>query len=312
MLVAIVNYKSAGLVEDCLNSLAKERAGGAEFSCVVADNASGDGSVETLRAAIAREGWGDWAEVLALPMNGGFAYGNNRVVERALGMPRPPDSIFLLNPDTWVRPGAIRALIDFLAAHPEAHLLGSRLEDPDGTAQHSVFRFHSILGEVEGNLRVGVLSRLLARWRVAPPIPDAPCETHWLSGAALLVRREVFEKIGQMDEQYFMYFEETDFCLRARQAGFRCWYVPQSRVVHLVGATSGVTVRHERPKRRPQYWFESRQRYFVKNHGRAYALAADVAFILSQALWELRVRIERRPNPDPPRLLRDFVRFTWR
>ncbi len=310
MWVAIVNYRSAKLVEDCLRSLALERAQFPGFQVVVADNASGDSSVAVLRELVEREHWSTWVRILALEKNGGFAYGNNRIIELAMAASPRPDAVLLLNPDTYIRPGALVELDRFLREHPKAHLLGSRLEDPDGTPQHSVFRFHTILGEFEGNLRFGPLSRLLAAWRVAPPIPTQACPAEWLSGAALLVRTEVFERVGLMDESYFLYFEETDYCLQAARAGFRAWYVPASRVVHLVGGTSGVTLRHERPKSRPRYWFESRRRYFVKNHGRIYAALADCSFAISQALWAVRVRLERRHDPDPPGLLRDFLRFT--
>ncbi len=312
MWVAIVNYKSARLVEDCLRSLAAERASGADFRVFVADNASGDGSLEALEALVRREDWSSWVELLACERNGGFSYGNNRVIERALASRERPPAIFLLNPDTVVRPGAMHELERCLERDPNVQIFGCRLEDPDGTAQHSCFRFHTILGEFEGNVRLGLVSRLLSRWRVAPDISSAPVPAEWLSGAALLVRTEVFERIGLMDEGYFLYFEETDFCLQAARAGFKAKYVPQCRIVHLVGGTSGVTLRHERPRPRPRYWFESRRRYFVKNHGRFYAALADLSFFASQAIWRIRVRLERRQDPDPPGLLRDFLRFKLR
>jgi GT2 family glycosyltransferase len=125
----------------------------------------------------------------------------------------------------------------------------------------------------------------------------------------MIVRREVFRDAGLMDEGYFLYFEETDFCLQARRAGWPCWYVPASRVMHESGQCTGVSARRQRPGRRPAYWFASRRRYFVKNHGPLYARLADLAFGLGYALWRLRRVLQRKPDTDPPHLLRDFVKY---
>ena len=122
----------------------------------------------------------------------------------------------------------------------------------------------------------------------------------------MMVRREVFDAIGLLDENYFMYFEEVDFCLQAKKAGWSCWYVPQSRVVHLVGQSSGVTDTRLPPKRRPQYWFDSRRRYFVKNYGWLYAAITDAVWLVSFSLWRLRRAIQRKPDEDPPHVLSDF------
>jgi GT2 family glycosyltransferase len=130
----------------------------------------------------------------------------------------------------------------------------------------------------------------------------------WLPGASLLIRREVFETIELMDEGYFLYYEETDFCLQAARYGWECWYVPSSHVMHLAGQSTGVTTPTDQPKRLPQYWFNSRRRYFVKNHGRLYAAIADTVWFLGFVSWRGRRLIQRKPDTDPPCLLQDFVR----
>ena len=114
----------------------------------------------------------------------------------------------------------------------------------------------------------------------------------------------------ELDEGYFLYFEETDFTVRAKRAGWTCWHVPASRVVHLVGQSSGVTIRGERPQRRPAYWFESRRRYFVLNHGRWYAALTDGLVIAAYSVWLVRIVLQRKANPDPPQFLRDFIRHS--
>jgi hypothetical protein len=222
-------------------------------------------------------------------------------------LPSKPDFVLLLNPDTIIRPGAIKTLLDFMIANPKAGITGSRLEDPDGTPQRSAFRFHSIAGEFERGMRMGLVTKLLASKIIAPPVRDEPHECDWVAGASMMVRREVFESAGLMDESYFMYFEEVDFCLAARRKGWSCWYVPASRVVHLVGAVSQLSDARKHRKRRPAYWFESRRRYFVKNHGWLYAAMADLAYLAAHSFWRLRRFVQRKEDTDPPRLLIDSL-----
>jgi N-acetylglucosaminyl-diphospho-decaprenol L-rhamnosyltransferase len=312
LLIVIVNYRTADLTIDALASVAPQINEPAleTAKVVVVDNDSGDGSADRIAAAIAKHGWGTWAELLRAERNGGFAYGNNVAIRPALASADPPRYIMLLNPDTVARPGALTSLLEFMEQHPEVGIAGSRLEWPDGTPQLSAFRFHSVLSELEQALQLGVATKLLRRWMVAPGIADQPGPADWVSGAAMMIRREVFESIGLMDEDYFMYYEEVDFTARAARAGFACWYVPASRVVHLIGQASGVTDPRQRRKRRPGYWFDSRRRYFVRNLGPVQAGLADLAWTAGHVLWRARRVIQRKPDPDPERLLTDFIRHS--
>jgi hypothetical protein len=310
VLTVIVNYRTADLTIDCLESLRGERAKLPGLRVVVTDNASGDGSAERLAEFVERQGLGDWVRVQPLPDNLGFAGGNNVAIRPALSDPNPPDFVLLLNPDTVVRSGAIDHLLRFMVAHPQVGIAGSRLEDPDGTPQRSAFRFPSIAGELNESLRFGPVSRLLHRHVVAPPVPPGETATDWVAGASMMIRREVFASIGLLDEQYFMYYEEVDFCWRARHAGWPCWYVPQSRVVHLVGQASGVTDTKIPPKRRPDYWFNSRRRYFLRNRGAWYSVGCDLAVLSGLTLWNLRCVLQRKANDNPPRLLYDSCRHS--
>jgi GT2 family glycosyltransferase len=311
LLVVIVNYRTASLVVDCLSSLAGEVDSYPGVRVVVADNASGDDSVERLRCVINDHDWTSWVAIRPLPRNGGFAWGNNQAIRPAMESDDPPDYVLLLNPDTVVRPGALSELIAFLEGHPEVGIAGSRLEDPDGTPQTSAFRFHSILGELENGLRLGLATGLLARRVVAPQPPDEPCPTDWVSGASMIVRREVFEKVGLLDDSYFMYYEETDFCLRARRADWPCWYVPGSRVVHLVGQSSGLHDRLRPRTRLPAYWFQSRRRYFLKNHGAVKTVVANLVWVLAYSTWRFRRILQRKPDRDPEGMLADFLRYNF-
>jgi N-acetylglucosaminyl-diphospho-decaprenol L-rhamnosyltransferase len=308
LLVVILNYRTADLTIDCLRSLVDQVRNLSHTRVIVSDNASGDGSVEKIQAAIATEGWSDWVSVMPLDRNGGYAFGNNAPIRAALESPEPPPYFLLLNPDTIARSGALQALVDFMNSHPDVGIAGSRLEDPDGTPQCSAFRFHSVLSELDAGLRLGIVSKLLANWVVWPPVPAAATQTDWVAGASMIVRREVFDQVGLLDEAYFMYYEETDFCLQAKRAGWSCWYIPQSRVIHLVGQSSGVTDTKRPPKRLPQYWFDSRRRYFLKNYGWLQTALADTVWTIGFALWRLRRVVQGKPDNDPPNLLADFLR----
>jgi N-acetylglucosaminyl-diphospho-decaprenol L-rhamnosyltransferase len=304
--VVILNYRTPDLTIACLHSLIDQVKAMPGTQVSVVDNASGDGSVEKIAAAIAAEGW-DWVTFLPQEHNGGYAFGNNAAVRPALAE-NPPDYFLLLNPDTVVRPGALQALVDFMDQHPEAGIAGSRLEEPDGTPQCSAFRFPNVWSELDSGLRLGVVTQLLAD-RVVPilPVAESDCQVDWVAGASMIVRRQVFETAGLMDEKYFLYFEEVDFCIAAKNAGWTCWYVPESKVVHYVGQSSGVTDTKRKPKRRPTYWFDSRRRFFVKNYGYGYAILTELAWAGGFALWRVRQVVQRKPVEDPPNMLGDFL-----
>jgi hypothetical protein len=304
--VVILNYRTAELTIDCLKSLVSEIGTLPGTQIFVVDGCSNDGSAEKISAAITDAQW-DWVTFLPLDQNRGYAAGNNAAVRKILAEETPPDYILLLNPDTIVRPQALSALVEFMDRHPEAGIAGSRLEELDGTPQRSAFRFPTILSDLDDGLRLGIVSKLLDRWTVAPPVSETECQVDWVAGASMIVRRSVWESVGLMDENYFLYFEEVDFCLAVQRAGWSCWYVPQSRVVHFVGQSSGVTDTKRAPKRRPTYWFDSRRRFFTKNYGWWYAVFAEFVWAVSFALWRVRRAIQRKPDTDPPHLLTDFI-----
>lgn len=311
MLAVIVNYRTASLTIDCLASLDGEVSAYSGLQAIVVDNASGDGSADRIDAAIRDNGW-EWARLIRSPVNGGFGAGNNLAIRAALDASRPPDFLWLLNPDTVVRPGSAAALLRFMAGYARVGIAGTALLLEDGSPWPIAFRFPSIASEVERGARLGPVSRLLARHAVARTMPPESTMVDWVSGASLVVRRTMIEQVGLFDEAYFLYYEETDFCLQARRGGWECWYVPEAIVLHIAGQSTGVTARKERPDRVPAYWFKSRSRYFVKNHGRLYAAIADIGWIVTHLLWRLRFRFRRgvSPDPDPPMLLRDFMRHS--
>ena len=148
------------------------------------------------------------------------------------------------------------------------------------------FRFLSRLAELIGGIHLPYTVRVGRRVRI------------WHHG--------MLDQIGLLDEGLYTYFDDLDICLRAARAGWATWFVPQSRVTHFEGASTGIaTGRVER--RRSSYWFQARRRYFLKNYGPAYAALVDAAFTLGFAIWRLRRRIQRKPDTDPSCMLIDSI-----
>jgi hypothetical protein len=307
LLVVIVNYRVAHLVIDCLHSVSEEIGSIPATRVVVCENGSGDDSAERIRQAIDANGWATWCSQTVLDVNLGFTGGNNVILRPVMQSADPPKYILLLNPDTIVRPNAFKALIDFMEQNPMVGIAGSRLEEPDGTPQRSAFRFQSPVSEFEGNLKLGLVTRLLNRWVVAPPVVDHAFETDWVSGASMIIRQEVLKEVGLLDEGYFTYFDDIDYCFNAQKRGWPTWYVPTSRVVHLVGQSTGVT---KNPKRLPPYLFDARRRYFLKNYNPFYAATVDACMILGLSLWRLRVLVTGKEDTTAPHLLSDSIRHS--
>jgi hypothetical protein len=307
LVVSIVTWRAAGLTLQCLRALEPQvRADGAT-RVIVVDNDSGDGTAEQIDAAIRAQGWSDWLKLVRSPVNGGFAAGNNLAWREAVREHPDVRCLVLLNPDTVPHADFLQAMRKFMDSHPRAGIVGGRCEDADGTPQECAFRFPGLISEFADQLRLGAFDRLVRNRLVRMGTFEQPVEVEWVSGAAMAIRREVFDAIGLMDESYFLYFEETDFTWRARAAGWQTWHLPQARVVHFVGQLTGVRTANARPKRLPPYWYESRRRYFVLNQGLARAIAIDLAVILGNGLWGLRRLLERKAPADPPHWIRDLV-----
>lgn len=303
--IGIVTYRSADLTIDCLRSIAAERsASDLRIRVIVVDNSSNDARV--INGSVEANGWSSWVKIAEAPRNGGFAYGNNLAFQIACEEVAP-DYFHMLNPDTVLRKGAIGALVQFLEAHPDVGIAGSSFENLDGSDWPFAFRFPSIVSELEAGLQWGLATRSLQRWVVARQMSALPQPVDWLSGASMIIRRAVLQSIGGLDENYFLYFEETDFCFRAKKAGFSICYVPESQVMHIAGQSTKVTERNAAPKRLPSYWFESRRRYFAVNYGVRYAIVTDVVALLAHGLGSLKRIIQGRTNGGIPCFLSDLA-----
>ncbi len=238
----------------------------------------------------------------------GFTGGNNTIIRAALASGDPPEYVLLLNADTLVQDGAMEALVEFMDRHPRAGIGGSKLVWPDGAVQGTPFSFPSIGSEFQLGIRLGLVSSLLRRHVSIVPAPVAARPVDWVSGASMILRRTMLDQVGLLDEGLYTYFDDVDLCLRARRAGWETWFIPESVVTHLEGKSTGIATNVV--KRRPDYWFQARRRYYLKSHGALYTALVDAAFIAGYAAWRLRRRIQGRPENDPAHFLWDFIRHS--
>ncbi|HEX9857116.1 MAG TPA: glycosyltransferase, partial [Paracoccaceae bacterium] len=187
LLTVVLNWRTAEMTLRAVEAALRAMEGMAGALTIV-DNASGDGSFEALSAAVKARGWETGAvpvRLLQSGHNGGFGAGNNLGIRAGLPDGRRPDYIYILNSDAFPGPGAIRALLDHLEAHPETGFAGSHIRGEDGTPHRTAFRFPSIASELEGAARLGPISRALRQRIVAQPIPEATSRVDWLAGASL-------------------------------------------------------------------------------------------------------------------------------
>jgi GT2 family glycosyltransferase len=303
--VVIVNYRTPELVKACLDSLVSEQSADMRLKVYVGDADSQDGSVEIVSRHIAEKGL-DFCRCFAIGTNGGFAYGNNYIIEHeVLGDPEV-DYIHFLNPDTYVHPGAVASLVDALKTHPKAGVAGSRLENPDGSLRAYGFRFPTPWRELFRGARLPLLDRLVPGAAVAIPNLLETRRVDWVTGASFMMPRAVIDRVGQWDERYFLYFEEVDLMSRATLAGYEMWHVADSRVVHLQGSSTGVKS-SGKLARRPAYWYRSRFKFFHDRYGWPRAVLANILFLAGDLIYRAHRLLRGKPILDPPFLWRDMV-----
>ena len=286
----LLNYRTPNLILNCLRTLVPE-IDPRRDAIVVIDNASRDGSVQKIRDALTKESW-EAVRLIEASRNGGFAAGNNlgiRAVEARASL--------LLNSDTLIRSGAVAQLWETLQSQPRIGVLSPRLEWPDGTPQISCFRLHTPWSELIAGSGGGGVGRIVARWEVPIEIRNEPFEPQWTSFAAVMIRHEVLEDVGFLDEGFFMYYEDVDYCRRVRDQGWQIWHEPRARVVHLRGGSSPVKALTAARKRRPAYYYAGRRRYFRKAFGPMGLVSANSLWTLGRAFsWVLDLMGRKRPQ----------------
>lgn len=248
--IIIVSWNTRDLLRSCLQSIG-EGADGLEIETIVIDNGSTDGSLEMVREQF------PGVRLFDNPNNLGFAAANNYGMGQASGR-----YLLLLNSDAELHRGTLKEGIKYLESNQEVGVVGVRLLNPDGSFQGSYAEFPTIW--IELLLATGLGARLNGPHY---PAPD-PNEDHdarsvdWIGGAFMLLRREVLEQAGGMDETYWMYSEETDWCYRIREAGWEVHYLPQLTITHVQGASTS-----QRPHEMMAQLYKSKIRFFAKHYG---------------------------------------------
>lgn len=291
--VVIVNYNTADFTAQCLDSL-RAAPPQASLEIVVVDNASVDDGPDRLAAAYPE------IQLIRSPRNVGIAGGNNLGIRATIGR-----YVLLLNNDTLVMPGNIDRLVAFLDGHPEAGGAGGRLLNSDGTFQSAYYDFPSLWQEF---LFATKLGPLFSSHYPSHPSSGEVCEIDWMSTAFALFRRRALEEIGPVDEDYFIYSDETDLFYRLRKAGWRSYYLPGVETIHFGG-------RSLTPWRRRRLLYRGKLLFFRKHYGSVqttilrlmFAVTGSfkvVAWTVMQLMpgWRGRARHERASHLEILRL----------
>lgn len=271
--IIIVSWNVRDYVARCLETI-PAGAGGYGYEVIVVDSASTDGTPEMLRERF------PWVRLMAQPVNVGFTAGNNIGLRAAGGR-----FLMLLNPDTDVIGNALARLAAYMEANPDVGAVGPHTLNTDGSTQSSRRRFPTLATAFLESTPLQKIAprRVLDRYYVNGPPDDAVLDVDWMQGSALMVRREVYEAVGGLDEGYVMYSEEVDWCKRIKLAGWRVVYVGSAQIVHHGGKSSDQVV-----ARRHIHFNTSKLRYFQKFHGRGAAAVLRV-FLLGCYAWMMGV-----------------------
>ncbi|TWU18074.1 glycosyltransferase family 2 protein [Allorhodopirellula heiligendammensis] len=291
--VVVLNYNSFELTIDLLRSLAEHELVD-WMSVIVVDNNSPNDSYQEIKNAVASNRWDAWCRIVKSEQNGGFSAGNNLALVETTST-----HVILLNSDTLVEAPSLTRLSQIADEQPDAAIFSPRLQWADGTAQNSCFRFFRPLTELVNAAGSGPITRLFPAatvpWETDGQGGHLACEPDWVSFACVLIRREVIEQIGLMDDDFFMYYEDIDFCRRARNAGYLIRHVPDTKVVHLRGGSSPVKSLQTQRKRRPRYYYAARARYYAKHFGRFGLFRANCFWLLGRGIAFCREAGGRRP-----------------
>ena len=300
LVVVVINYKTPQLVCDALNSL-KGQLDLEMDHVVIVDNFSQDESVESISSFIQSKNWSGWVSVVQSAVNGGFSAGNNIGIQSANAK-----YYLLLNSDAYVRNNALQSLLAVAEANPSIGIVGPKLEWPDEKQQVSCFYNLSPANSFLQSAKTGIFTKLFGFFGVKEVA--MPLELHnieqpeWLSFACVLLRGEMVNDIGLMDEGYFMYSEDNDYCRRAIEAGWELKFDPAASVVHLNKGDSNQSF----VKRLPRYYFRSRSRYFIKYYGRFGLFIANVLWSMGRSVSLLRELVQRKPRVFHSSMLLDI------
>lgn len=270
--IVIVSWNVAELLAKCLDSILSSPIDMSRIEIIVVDSASSDKTVSILREKYPQ------VKLLAQSENVGFTRGNNIGFAASTGR-----TIFMLNPDTELLGDALPQLLNYLDSHADVGIVGPHTLNSDGSYQSSRRCFPSkSLAFFESTFLQGLAPKtMLNDFYLSESPEDAVLEVGWMQGSALLVRREIYEKLGGLDESFVMYFEELDWCKRAADAAWKLVYLGTARIIHHGGKST-----EQIGAKKHIYFQESKIRYYRKHHGAVFATLLRF-FLLFNYLWQL-------------------------
>lgn len=305
--VIIVNYRTAEMSIAAADSVLDRPQDGLQVEVHVVDNASPGNDRAMLIDASRR--WGDAVTLHLEDVNHGFGRGNNVVLRQLAARKDGPAKAYLLNPDARLVTNAVAQLATFLDAHPRAAVVGSAILH-DGSLEPAVcaFRFPSALTEFVEAVNFGPVSRFFSGHAIAFP-PEIPQQqVDWVSGASLMCRLDALAEVGFFDPDFFLYYEEVEMMHRLKARGWEIWHMPEAKVVHVSGASTGVSGEQNRRRPLPGYWYDSWRLYFLKSSGRAGARKAAFARLAGTIIGDGIARLRRKQPESPGNFVPDFRR----
>ena len=288
--VSIINYKTAELTIACVQSVLAD-IGDLPVQIVVVDNASDDGSAEHISGWIAVQPTDTPVRLVRSETNSGFSGGHNQGMAAL-----DTDWYLILNSDAILRPGFLMAMRHAAEAYPKAGLIAPQIETDDGDIQVSCFRFHSPWSELIRGAGSGPVTKVLKRHVVALEPPVDPKQIEWASFACIMLNARMVAEIGPMDEGYFLYFEDAEYCLRARRAGWAIIPEANAVMVHYRGGSGPVKALEKARKRLPPYFYASRTRFFRQAYGVSGPWLANLMWSAGRVLAHTR-RLFGKPIP---------------
>lgn len=304
--IVVINYRTAAMTIQCVESVLDTCAGD-WFEIIIVDNCSNDESCEIISQYVAGKGLGDKVSLISNRNNGGYSAGNNDGIRMSKA-----DYILLLNSDAIVSENAVQVLMRCLDEDSELGIASPGLYGSDGEQQNGCFRYPRPVSELIKAAATGPISRLLSSYDTNLKLVNDRTNPEWTSFACVMIRRNVFASTGMLDEEFFMYFEDVDFCRRVRNAGWGVINDPDGKVVHLGGGSSTVTTNIALRQRVPKYYYESRTRYYYKYYGRMGLLCANILWSIGYLISVCRVVLNKnyKSNVCDKQWIDIWVNFT--
>lgn len=280
--VSIINYRTGQMTIAAAKSVLED-LGNAEGRVVIVDNDSGDGSADDISAWIDKLD-DDRVKLVRSATNSGFSGGHNQGIAAAADA----EYFLILNSDALLRPGFFNEILSVAEQNPKSGLIAPRLEDEDGTPQESMFRIATPWSEFIRGAGSGPITRLLHRRVMALGLNPEPDQVEWASFACILLRGDAVRDCGPMDEGYFLYFEDSEYALRLRRAGWNISLAMNARAIHFRGGSGPVKAQLKVRKRLPDYYWHSRSRFMRQAHGPLGPLMANLGWAAGRIVTQLR------------------------